>query len=125
MSSVDIVSSKIALISLPIHHPTSILSISPLLPLLSSGSQSHEVCMLNWLLVGEGDILAANYYVLSCSIPLIILSLSLNISGQNWGFSQGREKNLPIMKSNALQECNPEHVIKCPLCYQTCHLENL
>lgn len=93
MSSVDIVSSEIASISLPESHPSSILSISPLLPVLSSRSQSHDVCMLNWLLVGEGDILTANYYVLSCSISLMTLSLSLNISGQDWVFSQGeREK---------------------------------
>lgn len=63
---------------------------------LSSAScrnRSHEVCMLKWLLVGEGDIWAANYYVLSCSSSLMALFLSLNISGQDWVFSQGeREK---------------------------------
>lgn len=108
MSSGDIISSKIASVSLPSSHPSSTLSISPLLPVLSSRSQSHDVCMLNWLLVGEGDIWAANYYVLSCSIPLMTLSLSLNISGQDWVFSQGKrgEKKVSIMNQNALQEHN-------------------
>lgn len=97
MSSGDIVSSKIASVSLPGSHPSSTLSISPLLPVLSSRSQSHDVCMLDWLLVGEGDIWAANYYVLSCSIPLMTLSLSLNISGQDWVFSQGKREKICLL----------------------------
>lgn len=107
MSSVDIVSSKIASVSLPGSHPSSILSISPLLPVLSSRIRSHDVCMLNWLLVGEGDIWAANYYVLSCCIPLMTQSLSLNISGQDWVFSQGnREKKCVYYEPECIAECN-------------------
>lgn len=117
----------IASFSLQDSHPSSILSISPLLPVLSSRCRSHDGCMLNWLPVGEGDIWAGNYYVLSCSISVMSLSLFLNVSGQDWVLSQGgeREEKVSIMNQNALQERNPEHVISSPLCYQTCHLEHL
>lgn len=40
-------------------------------------------------------------------------------------FSGGERKKVSIMNQNALQECNPEHVINRPLCYQTCHLKHL
>lgn len=116
MSSIDAVSSKIASIYLPDSHPWSIMSISPLLPVVSSRTPSHDVCMLNRLLIGEGDIWAANYYVLSCSIPLMTPSRSLNISGQDW---EGEKEKASFMNP----ERNAEHVINYPLCYQTCHLE--
>lgn len=40
-------------------------------------------------------------------------------------FSGGERKKVSIMNQNALQESNPEHVINCPLCYQTRHLKHL
>lgn len=117
MSSIDIVSSKIASIYLPDSHPWSIMSISPLLPVVSS-SRSHDVCMLDWLLIGEGDIWAANYYILSCSIPLTTPSLSLNISGQDCvPLSEGEKEKESFMNQSVMlsmlltSRCVTRHVI--------------
>lgn len=114
MSSIDVVLSKIASIHLADSHPWSIMSVPPLLPVVSSRTQSHGVCMLNWLLIGEGDIWAANYYVLSCSIPLMTPSRSLNISGQDWEGEKEKASfmNRSVMLSMLLTtHCVTRHVI--------------
>lgn len=81
---------------------------------LNTRSLSHHVCMLNWLLVGDGDILGANYYVLSCTVPPLALNRSLNTAGQEWAFSQRKEKNWTLLWIR-MQSSNPTHVINCPL----------
>lgn len=77
-------------------------------------SLSHHVCMLNWLLVGDGDILGANYYVLSCTVPSLAVRRSLNTAGQERAFSQRKEKNWSLLWIR-MQSSNPAHVINCPL----------
>lgn len=58
--------------------------------------------MLNWLLLGDCDILAANYYVLSCTVPALVLNLFLNILGQEKAFFEGQDKLESIINQNAV-----------------------
>lgn len=80
----------------------------------------HDVRMLNWLLLGDGDIWAANYYVLSCTVLPLALNLSLNISGQERPFSQCKKKigvyyesecSLVILNMLLTAHCITRHVI--------------
>lgn len=82
----------------------------------------RDVCMLNWLLAGDCDIWASNYYVVSCTVRPPALNLSLNISGQEPPFLRLCKKNCSPLWIQ-IQLSNPEHVINCPLYHQTCNLE--
>lgn len=56
---------------------TWILYLSLSASVLNTMRLRHDVCMLNWLLLGDGDIWAANYYVLSCTVLPLALNASL------------------------------------------------